>query len=89
LLDRYHWIGLAGAALIGWIAGEVIAGDGRYERLDGAGNVVQFVRPGSIADWLDSVLAHPERALAAWGAGFVLVVGLYLASRAKRSGKRL
>ena len=25
LLDRYAWIGLAGAALIGWIAGEVIA----------------------------------------------------------------
>ncbi len=88
LLDRYHWIGLVGAALIGWIAGEVIAGDGRFEKLDGAGNIIMFVQPGSIADWLDSVLPHPERSLAAWGAGFVLIVGLYLASRSRRSGKR-
>lgn len=87
LLDRYHWIGLAGAALIGWIAGEVIAGDGRFEHLDAYGHIVQFVRPGSIAEWLDSVLAHPERALAAWGAGFVLIVGLYLSARGRRSGK--
>ncbi len=84
LLDRYRWIGLAGAALIGWIAGEVIAGDGRYEKFDAKGNLVQFVTPGSIADWLDTVLPHPERALAAWGAGFVVVVGLYLAARAKK-----
>jgi len=88
LLDRYRWVGLAGAALIGWIAGEVIAGDGRFEKLDAKGNLVEFVQPGSIADWLDTVLPHPERALAAWGAGFVVVVGLYLAGRArKRSGK--
>lgn len=84
LLDRYHWIGLAGAALIGWIAGEVVAGDGRFERPDAAGNIVAFVQPGSIADWLDQILPHPERALAAWGAGFVIVVGLYLAGRKKR-----
>jgi YjbE family integral membrane protein len=88
LLDRYHWIGLLSAALIGWIAGEVIAGDGRFEKLDGAGNLIQFVQPGSIAEWLDTALPHPERALAAWGAGFVLVVGLYLASRGRRPGKK-
>jgi YjbE family integral membrane protein len=88
LLDRHHWIGLVGAALIGWIAGEVIAGDGRLEKLDGGGNIIQFVQPGSIAAWLDSILPHPERSLAAWGAGFVLVVGLYLAARTRRSGKR-
>jgi YjbE family integral membrane protein len=87
VLDRYHWIGLAGAALIGWIAGEIIAGDGRFEKLDAAGDIVQFVRPGSIADWLDGVLPHPERALAAWGAGFVIVVGLYLAGRARRMSR--
>jgi YjbE family integral membrane protein len=87
ILDRYHWIGLAGAALIGWIGGEVIAGDGRIDKLDAGGNIIQFVQPGSIADWLDSVLPHPERALAAWAAGFVLIVGLYLASRGRRSDK--
>jgi YjbE family integral membrane protein len=85
LLDRFHWIGLMGAALIGWIAGEVIAGDGRFEKLDASGKLVEFVQPGSIADWLDSVLPHAERSLAAWGAGFVIVVGLYLAARSKRS----
>jgi YjbE family integral membrane protein len=87
LLDRYPWIGIAGAALIGWIAGDVIAGDGRFERLDAGGHLVQFVRPGSIAEWFDSVLRHPERALAAWGAGFVLIVGLYLTARRRRPGK--
>src|SRR5215470_5492391 len=34
LLDRYPWLGLVGAALIGWIAGEVMAGDGRFDELD-------------------------------------------------------
>ena len=87
LLDRFHWIGLLGAALIGWIAGEVIAGDGRFEKLDAAGKIVEFVQPGSIAAWLDSILPHAERALAAWGAGFVLIVGLYLASRSRQPRK--
>ena len=50
-------------ALIGWIAGEVIAGDGRLERLDAAGKLVEFVRPGSIAAWLDATLPHAETVL--------------------------
>jgi YjbE family integral membrane protein len=88
LLDRYHWLGLAGAALIGWIAGEVIAGDGRFDKLNASGMLVQFVRPDSVADWLDSILPHAERACAAFGAGFVLIIGLYLASRSKRADRR-
>src|SRR5690242_10110693 len=31
VLDRYPWVGVVGAGLIGWIAGEVISGDGRYD----------------------------------------------------------
>ena len=85
LLDRYTWLGLAGAALIGWIAGEVIAGDGRFEKTDASGNIVQFVRPDSIAAFLDSALPHAERSLAAFGAGLVLVLGLYLVARRERS----
>jgi YjbE family integral membrane protein len=85
LLDRYSWMGLAGAALIGWIAGEVIAGDGRFEKADASGNVVQFVRPDSIAAFLDSALPHAERSLAAFGAGLVIVLGLYLVARRERS----
>jgi YjbE family integral membrane protein len=34
VLDRYPWVGMIGAGLIGWIAGEVIAGDGRYDQAD-------------------------------------------------------
>jgi YjbE family integral membrane protein len=85
LLDRYTWMGLAGAALIGWIAGEVIAGDGRFEQADASGNIVQFVRPDSIAAFLDSALPHAERSLAAFGAGLVIVLGLYLVARRERS----
>src|SRR5579883_900976 len=87
LLDRYAWIGLAGAALIGWIAGEVIAGDGRFEKADAGGNLVQFVRPGSIASFLDGALPHAERSLAAFSAGLVVVIGLYLVARRERSDR--
>jgi predicted tellurium resistance membrane protein TerC len=87
LLDRYAWIGLAGAALIGWIAGEVIAGDGRFEKADAGGNLVQFVRPGSIASFLDGALPHAERSMATFGAGLVVVIGLYLVARRERSGR--
>ncbi len=87
LLDRFNWVAVLGAALIGWIAGEVIAGDGRFEKQDGAGNLVHFVQPGSIAEWFDSILPHAERTLAAWGAGFVIVFGLYLTARGDKSGR--
>jgi YjbE family integral membrane protein len=84
LLDRFTWVGLAGAALIGWIAGEIIAGDGRFEKLDASGRMVHFVRPDSIAAWLDGALPHAERSCAAFGAGLVIVVGLYLVARRQR-----
>ena len=87
LLDRFQWVAVVGAALIGWIAGEVIAGDGRFERLDGAGKLAHVVQAGSVADWFDSILPHAERTLAAWGAGFVIVVGLYMAARAGKPGR--
>ena len=89
LLDRFAWVGLLGAALIGWIAGEIIAGDGRFEKLDASGHMVHFVQPDSIAWWLDGALPHAERSLAAFGAGLVLVVGLYIVVRRQRqSGGR-
>src|SRR4029077_21219268 len=31
MLDRFPWLGLIGAALIGWIAGEIMAGDGKNQ----------------------------------------------------------
>jgi YjbE family integral membrane protein len=87
LLDRFTWVGLVGAALIGWIAGEIIAGDGRFEKLDASGRMVHFVRPDSIASWLDGALPHAERSCAAFGAGLVVVLGLYIvARRQRRSG---
>ena len=81
VLDRYPWVGLIGAGLIGWIAGEVMAGDGRFEQPDGQGHLVEYVRPGSTAAWLDATIPHAELICSAIGAGLVLVIGLYVARR--------
>jgi YjbE family integral membrane protein len=80
-LDRFPWLGLVGAALIGWIAGEVMAGDGRHDVLGPDGKLKEVVTPGSVAAWLDATIPHPEHVCAALGAGIVLVVGLYLSRR--------
>ena len=81
VLDRFPWVGMIGAGLIGWIAGGVIADDGRVEQLDSAGHFVEVVQPGSIAAWLDSFIPEAEMTLSAIGAAVVLLVGLYLAKR--------
>src|SRR5882757_8847854 len=67
LLDRFPWLGLVGAALIGWIAGEVIAGDGKNR---------EVINPGTIAAWLDVHVPHAEYVCAAAGAVFVSALGL-------------
>lgn len=88
VLDRFPWLGLVGAALIGWIAGEVIAGEGRVDRVDATGQLVEFVRPGTIADWLDHTVPYAETICAALGAGLVVLVGLLLARlHARQAGK--
>src|SRR6185295_9412852 len=87
VLDRFPWLGLVGAGLIGWIAGEVIAGDGRRDEVNAAGKLVEVVQPGSIAAWLDATIPHAEMVCAALGAGLVIVVGLYLAKRARHAEK--
>lgn len=79
VLDRFPWLGLVGAALIGWIAGEVMAGEGRLDQVDASGHLVELVRPGTIADWLDHMVPHAETICAALGAGFVVLVGLLIA----------
>ena len=88
LLDRFPWLGLVGAALIGWIAGEVMAGDGRVDQVDAGGRLVEVVRPGSVAAWLDGTIPHAETVSAAFGAGLVLVVGLYLSRRNARHAEK-
>jgi len=84
VLDRYPWIAMVGSGLIGWIAGEVMAGDGRYDETDGNGHLIEKVMPGSTAAWLDATIPNAEIACSAFGAGLVLVVGLYLSRRAKK-----
>jgi YjbE family integral membrane protein len=79
LLDRFPWLGLVGAALIGWIAGEVMAGDGRHDVVDAQGKLVEVTNPGSIAAWLDVHLPHAELVSAIVGAVFVVGVGLAIA----------
>jgi len=87
LLDRLPWLGLVGAALIGWIAGEVIAGDGRFDDYQN-GKIVEVVRPGSIAAWLDGTIPHAESVCAALGAGLVVLIGLYIARRNARHAEK-
>jgi YjbE family integral membrane protein len=81
VLDRYPWVGMIGAGLIGWIAGEVIAGDGRFDQPDGKGHIVEVVREGSTAAWLDATIPNAELVCSTLGAGFVLLLGLYLVRR--------
>jgi YjbE family integral membrane protein len=82
VLNRFPWVGMIGAGLIGWIAGGVIADEGRVEQLDGNGHFTEVVQPGSIAAWLDARIPEAEIVLAVVGAVVVLGVGYYLAKRA-------
>src|SRR5882672_12568349 len=84
LLDRYHWLGMVGAALIGWIAGEVMAGDGRRDVVGADGKLVETIEPGTLAAWLDAHLPHAELVAAIVGALFVVGLGLLLARRKAR-----
>jgi len=88
VLDRFPWLALVGAGLIGWIAGEVMAGDGRFDEVDAGGKLVEVVKPGTVAAWLDATIPHAETVCGALGAGLVVVVGLYLARRNARHAER-
>lgn len=83
VLDRFPWVGMVGAGLIGWIAGGVIADDGRVEQLDANGHFIEVVQPGTTAAWLDSISPQAETVASALGAGIVLLVGLWLVRRNK------
>src|SRR6266853_2092552 len=78
MLDRFPWLGLIGAALIGWIAGEVMAGDGKHDVVGADGKLVEVIRPGSVAAWLDVHVPHAEYVAAVIGAVFVVGLGLIL-----------
>jgi YjbE family integral membrane protein len=88
VLDRFPWLGLVGAGLIGWIAGEVMAGDGRFDEVDASGKLVEVVRPGTVAAWLDATIPHAELVCGALGAGLVIVIGLYLSRRNARHAEK-
>jgi YjbE family integral membrane protein len=79
LLDRYPWLGLVGAALIGWIAGEVMAGDGKHDIVNAEGKIVEVINPGTVAAWLNVHVPHAEYVCAAAGAVIVVGVGLIIA----------
>jgi YjbE family integral membrane protein len=87
LLNRYPWLALVGAGLIGWIAGEVISGEGRYEEPNAAGVLVELVKPGSVAAWLDGHIPHAELICSAIGAVLVLAIGLGLARLKEHKAK--
>jgi YjbE family integral membrane protein len=81
LLDRFPWLGIVGAALIGWIAGEVIASDGMHDAVNSAGKTVEVVDPNTIAAWLAVHVPHADYLAAVAGAVFVVALGLLLARR--------
>jgi len=86
LLQRYPWLALVGAGLIGWIAGEVISGEGRRETIGADGTVSEIVQPGTVAAWLDGRIPHSELVCSIAGAVIVLAVGLTLSKlRARHS----
>jgi len=78
LLTRFPWLALIGAGLIGWIAGDVIAGEGRIEQPGPDGNLVDVVQPGSIASWLDLHIPHAELVCSVAGAVLVLALGMMI-----------
>jgi YjbE family integral membrane protein len=84
VLNRFPWVAMIGAGLIGWIAGGVIGDEGRLEQPDAQGHLVEIVQPGTIAAWLDSMLPNADMVMAAIGAGLVLIVGLYFSRRNAR-----
>jgi YjbE family integral membrane protein len=87
LLDRFPWLGLVGAALIGWIAGEVMAGDGKHEVVGADGKLAEVIDPGTVAAWLDAHVPHAELVCAAAGAVFVVGLGLLLSKLGERKAR--
>jgi YjbE family integral membrane protein len=89
VLDRFPWVAMVGAALIGWIAGGVIADDGRSEQLDASGHLVEVVAPGSVAAWLDKVMPDAEMVCSIIGAILVLVIGLSISRYHKARAEKV
>ena len=87
LLKRYPWLALVGAGLIGWIAGEVMSGEGRYEQPGPNDTLIEMVKPGSVAAWLDGHIPHAELVCSALGAVLVLAIGLILARLKEHKSK--
>jgi YjbE family integral membrane protein len=89
LLARFPWLALVGAGLIGWIAGEVIAGEGRHEEALPNGNLIEIVQPGSLAEWLDARIPHAELVCSAIGALLVLSIGTLIGRLKQRHSKSI
>ena len=87
LLARFPWLALVGAGLIGWIAGEVISGEGRHEELRPDGTLVEVVQPGSVAAWLDAHIPHAELVASVVGAMLVLAIGMIIGRIRQRRSK--
>jgi len=87
LLARYPWLGLIGAGLIGWIAGEVISEEGLVEQVGPNNTIVEILKPGSIAAWLDGHVPHAELVCSVAGAVLVLAIGMLIGRLKKAKSK--
>lgn len=76
MLARFPWLALIGAGLIGWIAGDVISGEGRHDEITASGAIAEIVRPGSVAAWLDAHIPYAELVCSVAGAIIVLAIGM-------------
>jgi YjbE family integral membrane protein len=85
MLQRFPWLALVGAGLIGWIAGEVISEEGRREVVGPNGVVTEVVRVGSLADWLGVHVPHAELICSVAGATVVLAAGMILGRLMKKA----
>jgi YjbE family integral membrane protein len=88
VVARFPWVAMVGAALIGWIAGGVIADDGRSEVIDSAGRMTEVVSPGTTAAWLDRMIPDAEMVCSIVGAILVLGVGMAIARRNKARAEK-
>jgi YjbE family integral membrane protein len=87
MLARFPWLALIGAGLIGWIAGDVISGEGRRAEMAANGTITEIVRSGSVAAWLDAHIPYAELVCSVAGVIIVLAIGMIL-GRIRQSKSR-
>ena len=80
VLQRYPILVILGGGLLGWLGGEIIAGDGRKVFFENGGKR-EVLMPGTIASWLEANVPHAEHVCGVVGVLVVVGLGLWLRRR--------